>query len=69
MDNKNFDISLIKNYINGDSLGKYSIDELENNCEFMKEVIDYTNDCNIYNLCSDNLKKRLYFCKVFSQYV
>ena len=63
MDNKNFDISLIKNYINGDSLGKYSIDELENNCEFMKEVIDYTNDCNIYNLCSDNLKKDYTFVK------
>lgn len=63
MENKNFGNKLIKNYINGDDLGKYSIEELENNSYFMKEVIDYTNDYKIYNLCSDNLKKNYSFIK------
>ena len=51
------DISLIKKYINGEDLGEISVEELENNKDFMKEVIEHTNDYKIYNLCSDNVKK------------
>ncbi len=56
MNNKE-DISLIKKYINGEDLGEISVEELENNKDFMKEVIEHTNDYKIYNLCSDNVKK------------
>lgn len=58
-----YSVDLIKNYINGEDLGDYSIDELENDKDFMIKVIDYSNDKNMYNLCSDELKKDYDFIK------
>lgn len=54
---------LVINYINVDDLGNYSVDELENDKYFMIEVIEYSNDKEIYNLCSDNVKKDYEFVK------
>ena len=54
---KKYDKELINNYINKESIDKYSIKELENNKEFMKLVIEKTNNKNYYNLVSDNIKK------------
>ena len=54
---KNIDASLIEKYINGDDLGEYSIEQLENDKDFMTSVINYTNDVKMYSLCSDELKK------------
>lgn len=63
MENENIDNSIIKNYINGEDLGEYNVENLENDKNFMKNVIDYTDDYKIYNLCSDNLKKDYNFVK------
>ena len=60
---KNIDASLIEKYINGDDLGEYSIEQLENDKDFMTSVINYTNDVKMYSLCSDELKKNYEFVK------
>lgn len=60
---KNIDASLIEKYINGDDLGEYSIEQLENDKDFMTSVINYTNDVKMYSLCSDELKKDYEFVK------
>ena len=54
---------LITKYINGEDIEKYSLEELENDRIFMIKVIEYSNDLNMYNLCSDNLKKDYNFVK------
>lgn len=54
---------LIISYINGDDLGNYSVDELENDKYFMMKVIEYSNDKEMYNLCSDSVKKAYEFVK------
>lgn len=54
--------ALILDYVNGNDI-YYDIDELENNYEFMLDVIDYTKDKNMYNLCSDNVKNNYEFVK------
>lgn len=45
---------LIFDYINGEDID--NIDELENNHEFMMEVIKLTRDKNMLNMCSDEVK-------------
>lgn len=54
---KKIDISLIKKYVNGEDLGEYAIEELENNTDFMISVISYTNDFRMYSACSEQVKK------------
>ena len=54
---KKIDISLIKKYVNGEDLGEYSIEELENNTDFMISVISYTNDFKMYSACSEKVTK------------
>lgn len=55
---------VIVNYIFGNDLGKgYSIGKLENNSEFMKEVLLLSKDKNFYNLCSNRVKKNYEFVK------
>lgn len=54
---KNIEISLVKKYVNGEDLGEHKLEDLENDVDFMKTVISYTNDYKIYSLCSDNLKR------------
>lgn len=53
----------IFDYINGNDITEYNIETLEDDYEFMIDVINYTNDKNIYNLCSDKVKKNYVFVK------
>lgn len=48
---------MINDYILGNDIKDYSIEELEDDKEFMMLVIGTTNDEKFYNLCSDKLKK------------
>lgn len=54
---------LVKRYINGDDIDEYSLDELENDFNFMQQVIETTNDKNVFFLCSDELKDNIEFIK------
>lgn len=56
---KKYNQTTIKNYINGEEVE--NIDKLESDQDFMLEVMRKTRDKQIYNLCSDNLKKDSYF--------
>lgn len=52
---------LVIDYINGEDIE--NIDALENNPQFMLKVIKRSKDKNMYNLCSDNVKKDYNFVK------
>ena len=58
---------LIFDYVNGNDIVGYNIEELENDMEFMIEVIDFTNDKNMYNLCSEKIKKNYELVKFMVQ--
>lgn len=60
---KKYSKKMINDYILGNDLEDYSVDELEDDMEFMMLVIDDTNDEKLYNLCSDRLKKDYEFVK------
>ena len=51
-----YSLKLINDYINGDDLHGYSTEVLENDPEFMKQVIVACNDKNMYRMCSDHVK-------------
>lgn len=50
-------------YINGEDLGDIDIEELENNPSFMRDVINLSNDKEMYSLCSDTVKNDYSFIK------
>lgn len=54
---KKYSKELINKYIKGENIENYQIEELENNKDFMIQVIKETNDKNIYNLCTEKVKK------------
>ena len=54
---KKYSRKLLSDYLLGKSIDDYDIDELESNPEFIKEIIDFSNDKSMYNLCDDELKK------------
>ena len=56
-------LSLVQKYANGEYIEEELLNQLENSMEFMKAVICYTNDPNIYNMCSDTLKTNYEFVK------
>lgn len=60
---KKIDISLVKNYVNGEDLGEFTIEQLENDKDFMMSVISYTNDIKMYSFCSDKVKQDYEFVK------
>ena len=60
---KKIDISLIRKYVNGEDLGEYSIEQLENDKDFMMGVISYTNDTKMYSSCSELVKQDYEFVK------
>ena len=60
---KKYNKEIINNYINGLKIKEYSIDELEDDKDFMIQVIEATNDKNFYKLCSENIKKDYSFVK------
>lgn len=60
---KKYSKEIINKYILGEEIKDFSLDDLENDKEFMKEVINATNDNKIYELCSKELKKDYEFIK------
>ncbi len=54
---------LVFDYINGNDIQTYTIEELENNPEFMLEVMKFSKDKKMYNLCSKNVKNNYQFIK------
>lgn len=60
---KKYDNSLIRNYVWGEDIIGHDIDELENDPEFMMEVIKYTKDKKIYKLCSKDVKENYNFIR------
>ena len=51
-----YDLKLVYDYIWGNDIGEYNIDDLENDPDFMLQVIERTKDKNMYELCSDSVK-------------
>jgi len=60
---KKIDISLVKKYINGEDLGEFTSEQLENDKDFMMGVISYTNDPKMYSFCSESVKQNYEFVK------
>lgn len=58
---KNFTKETVYNYVFGNEVVGYDIDELENNPKFMREVIKVTRDKRMYNLCGDDVKNNKEF--------
>lgn len=54
---------IAEDYILGNEIEGYSLEELENSRKFMMLVINMTNDHNFYNLCSEKLKNNYEFVK------
>lgn len=57
----NINKKLINNYLAGEDTSPYSLASLENDLNFMKEVINASHDYKIYNLCSEELKQNCDF--------
>lgn len=60
---KKYNKELINQYINGEDIVEYSINELEGDKDFMIQVINISNDYRFYNLCSDEVKLDYEFIK------
>ena len=60
---KTYDLDLVKDYVEGNDITDYELDELENDLSFMRTVIIYTKDKNMFDFCSDNLKQNFDFIK------
>ena len=54
---------IVLDYISGNDILDYDIDELENNHEFMMDVIRFTKDKNMINFCSEEVLKNKEFIK------
>lgn len=54
---------LIFDYVNGNDIYGVNVEDLENNSNFMMDVIKYTKDKRMYELCSDNVKNNYEFVK------
>lgn len=54
---KKYSKELIDKYIKGEDIKNHQIEELENDKDFMIQVIKETNDKNFYNLCSEKVKE------------
>ena len=50
-------LKLINDYINGKKISEKKLEKLENNRDFMIDVMNISNDYRTYKLCSEHLKK------------
>lgn len=58
----NSELGLVEAYVCGEDLPiGYDVDSLEDNYRFMIKVINYTDDKNMYNLCSERVKSTYEF--------
>ena len=60
---KNYDLKLANDYINGEDITGYTLEELENDKDFMMLVIRMTHDKKLYSFCSDKVKKNYEFVR------
>lgn len=60
---KKYSKQLIFDYINGNDIENFTIEELENDYIFMMEAIKYSKDKKLYNLCSLEVKNNYEFIK------
>ena len=58
---KKFTTKTIRDYIMGNDIEDFTLEELEDNEEFMKKVINYTNDEKMFYMCSERLQKNFEF--------
>lgn len=58
-----YDLKLVYDYIWGNDIEGYSIDELENNPDFMLLVLEKSKDKRMYDLCSESVKSNYLFVK------
>lgn len=56
---------LLYDYITGNDINGYDIDELESDYIFIKEVTDISNDKKMYDLCDDKLRSNFELMKFF----
>lgn len=57
MNNKRYNKKTILDYISGNDIEGFSIEELEDNPNFMADVMEFTADKRMYRFCSDNVKR------------
>ena len=60
---KTYDDKLVEDYVQGNDIDKYDVEELENDSQFMMQVIDKTNDKKMYEFCSSKVKDDYEFIK------
>lgn len=60
---KKYNNKLVLDYIEGNDIEGHTIEELENDTDFMIQVIETTKDKNIYHLCSDKVKNDYTFIR------
>lgn len=65
---KKYSQKIIYDYITGNDIIDYKIDDLEDDYEFMLQVLEYTKDKNMYQFCSDKVKKNYEFVKGIIQF-
>lgn len=58
-----YDFKIVKNYILGEDVAPYDIDDLENDPAFMQSVIKVSKDKRMYELCGDNIRKDYFFTR------
>lgn len=58
-----YDLKLVYDYIWGNDIEGYSIDELENDPDFMLLVLEKSKDKRMYDLCSDLVKSSYLFVR------
>ena len=51
---KKYNIETVYNYINGEDITDFTLEELESNTNFMIDVINVSNDKNFYNFTEYN---------------
>ena len=58
-----YNLNAVYDYIWGKDLDDDMVDSLENNPYFMIQVMEKSKDKNVYNLCSDTVKRNYDFVK------
>lgn len=60
---KKYTTKTIIDYINGEDIEDFTLEELEDDMDFMKSVINYTNDKNMVAMCSERIQNDFGFIK------
>lgn len=60
---KKYNTETVYNYINGEDITDFTLEELESNTNFMIDVINVSTDKNFYNFAEDNVKTDYKFVK------